>query len=813
MTSGGSRPPAGSSGDGRLLTGLFLLYLAGIFLGRTIALSHPSLVTAGLIAAALGAAVAIAGGRRAAALIAISLVFLLAGLQRPLGFSPPDAPLHIRNLVGDERELSFIGKVDEMTGNSIEHQRIRMTLEAVVDGNRLLPAGGRVQLSRPQADVDRNRPILPGDRFLARARLRTIPNAGNPAGANFSLFLARDDIWVTGWIAGQGYLAALPAIDDGRQSFPLERLREIIGRRIDGALAANPQQAAMYRALVLGDRSGLAPEISETFRQSGLTHLLAISGLHLGMLGFFAFGCGYWLLRRSSHLMLTLPWPVWKPALVFSFAAIGGYALIAGMKPPVCRSLLMAGFITIALLGNRRWGLLNALVCAAFVIVILEPNSLTDLSFQLTFGAMAGLAVFLPEITRHATLPGLPRLAARTADGLLVSLAAMAGTLPILLYHFNRFSPYSPLSTLLISPILGIWVLPLGLFACLLLPIPAASALLFKAGGAPLPVILAIADFFAGLPASSLWTPSPPPWAIALYAAGLAGGLLITGHRRLRAVIIAATLLTLPLAILFHGPKDPPTTEITYLSVGAGAAAIVEMPGDIRILIDGGGYRRTAGDPGREIIAPALWRKRIRRLTGIVVTHPDADHYNGLEFIVDHFHPAWLWASGREGHPAYQRLLARAAAAGTRVTTPEQGDILATGGDGTLRVLARGDAPPPSTNDNGLVVQVATAGGKALFPGDLSRQAQERLLEAGIPVASDVFLLPHHGREDSRSATFLAAVAPRLAVVSTGDRQLRTELAPLLPCAVFSTAEHGAIVVRLNEKGLLAEPCCRPFSE
>jgi competence protein ComEC len=256
--------------------------------------------------------------------------------------------------------------------------------------------------------------------------------------------------------------------------------------------------------------------------------------------------------------------------------------------------------------------------------------------------------------------------------------------------------------------------------------------------------------------------------------------------------------------------------RITCLDVGQGTATLLEYPSGFRVLIDGGGSSFTATTVGERIIAPFLWKKGIRRIDAIAITHPDADHYNGLEFIVRHFSPKTLWVRDTEGHDEnFKRLIQLAEQQNIGLCIPGAGDNLLGGQESLVCVTNLADRKNGLGNngsrdsDNiGLILKACAKQLCALFPGDIGKNEERSLVIQGFDVQADILLSPHHGSITSNSSQFLAAVGPQHLLVSAGrsakgyfpHKGLAKECANQ-QIALFTTSDQGTLQVIAKEDG------------
>jgi competence protein ComEC len=276
------------------------------------------------------------------------------------------------------------------------------------------------------------------------------------------------------------------------------------------------------------------------------------------------------------------------------------------------------------------------------------------------------------------------------------------------------------------------------------------------------------------------------------------------------ALVVAASLTVRALA-----PRWSHELRATFLDVGQGDACVIELPGGHAAVIDGGGSFDAAFDPGEQVIAPFLWRRGIRRLDVVILSHPHPDHANGLAFLVEHFPVGEVWTNGAEtAQPGTVRLLQVAARRGVPIGAPRSIDL----GGARLRPLAPLDAAgriavdaARSENDNSLVIQLDYRGHKLLFPGDLEAEGEAALVDAaGAGLASDVLKVPHHGSRTSSTDTLLDAVRPHVAVFSVGERNRwgfphPTVLARYAARGVraLRTDRDGAVTVAVSGRGAL----------
>jgi len=771
------------------------------------------------------------------------LLFLLLGWQlTALQLAGPDRPRHIDRLVPEGQPVTLLGQVEKMPEFDGRHSRFVLACEAVLErsgpprpeGSNFVPAEGlvRLTLAGPPPPV-----LEPGQRLLAMTRLDRPRGFRTPGAYDSAFNLAAQDIFRIGFLESPLMLEELPERPTSswqRLRQGPERLRARIGRFMEHHLA--PATAALYQGLVIGNRAAIPPEVIEDFKASGCMHILAISGMHLSLLALMIGWSLTWLMQRSHRLMLRLH--VRTLAAVLTMPPLFGYTLLAGGQMPVLRALVMALLVTAALLLHRRHDLLHLLCVAALGLLLWQPLALGTASFQLSFAAVLALILIQPRLQTllRGPAPDDPcqlqpqpplarRLGRMLAVALLISLAATLGTLPIMLHHFNQFSLVGPLANLIVEPLLCLWALPLGLLAIVLMgPAPELAAQLLQLGGLGIDAAISLCHLAASLPLARLHCVTPSPGEIVGFYGLLAAVLWRQrlGRRFVPLLVCALLCCLLPSAGAWLRTRLDHGMTVWYLDVGQGSASVIELPTGRTVLVDGGGS--SAGPSvGERVIAPFLWRRRHLRLDEVVLTHPDSDHTNGIDYILRHFRPRHLWVNGLPGREQeYERLLATAAQLGIPVLAPEGGRVLAAAQTASLTVLHNpvrdqalefGSSERTPTNEGGLVLRLRQGAQALLFPGDIGAATEARLAGANPDLAAQVLLAAHHGSKGSNSAALLEAVRPSHIVVSAGRGREKHFPAPAhlntweeAGLHVFVTGRDGTIHCRVTADSLLVRP-------
>jgi competence protein ComEC len=655
--------------------------------------------------------------------------------------------------------------------------------EQVAEAGALRPAEGLVRLAvrRP------GRRWQYGDRLRVTTTLRLPRNFENPGRFDWAGFLARRGVHVTASVWEPSAVRRLPSVRGGLR-FRLERWRA----RVSGLIAATVAgpSGALLQALVLGDQGDVRTELREAFTRAGVVHVLSVSGLHVALVAAAAFGLAYRVLGRSERLLLAAP--VRSLAAAVALVPVALYTVLSGLGLPVLRATVMVVAATAGQIAGRPIDPLRSLVVAALGLALVFPTAALDAGTQLSFVSVAAIAWGARRLGAGAGR------GARWRDALLASPCALLGTAPLTAFHFGQVSLAGLAANPVVVPIFGSAVVVLGLAGAVLEPVShtLAGASLALAGPL-LRVGTAAVEAFAALPAAAIMVPTPSLVELGLAYALLAAPLL-RGAARRAVVAVAIGGLLLDAASWSRPPRG---LRVTFLDVGQGDAAVVELPGGHALVVDAGGLAGREFDTGEGIVSPFLRQRRILRPDALVMTHAHPDHAGGMASLLLRHRPREFWWTGVPGTgPSWRRLDRAIAASGARVRVLSAGDPLPDFARG-VAVLHPDDPRGMSLNDSSLTLR---AGG-VLLTGDIEAAAESRLLRASAPLASTVLKVPHHGSRTSSGPAFVAAVLPELAVLSVGADNRYGLPAPAVEAryraagvCVMRTDRCGAVTVTLD---------------
>ena len=620
-----------------------------------------------------------------------------------------------------------------------------------------------------------------GDRALFAGKVHAPPPRLNPGGRD-----RRADLLARG-IAVEGSAEVVQVLRRGPALYRwLDELRSRFTARAL-LMCSSPERGALVAALGVGDRSALSADAEEDLAASGLVHLLASSGLHLAVVVLLARELARRLWLRTRFASAVRATAVGSAvALPFAFAEV----LLLGAPWPAMRAGAGAALALLGASCGRRSDGWTTLALAAAACALIDPASTHDLALQLSVLGIAGLLLLSRPLRELLPLPWPPPGAARwrKAGEFLLGLACATAaaalcTAPLLAAAFHRISLVSALANALgLLPGLAAIPVSTALVAVDALPLWWVADLLAGA-------TLAAAHGFAALPFATLRLAAPGLVACALWYAGV----LLVARRSFRAALAPWTALALIAGSGAALARASDSLRITFLSVGQGDSAIVQLPGGHALLIDAGGDLRWPPrvDPGARDVLPALAELGISRLDLVVLTHPHPDHAGGLLTVLDRIPVGELWMTA-EQDPIATAVREHARARGIPVREPHQ----------VLLAGVRLEVPSHfeqgrSLNDNSIVLRLVHGEVAALFAGDVEALAESGLAQGAAPLQAVLLKAPHHGSRTSSTEAFLRRVAPRFTVYSTGAGNSfgfpHADVIARTPGAHFNTAA-GAVI-------------------
>lgn len=666
-----------------------------------------------------------------------------------------------------------------------------LTVEVETSACPNLPRGRRVVLHAPREEASS---LARDDRVHAFAQLAPLHRFWNPGLGDPRPGEARRNVLLSGSALDLSLRA------QGRSlAHAIDVLRVHVRRRIEGTFSRGTEP--MARALMLGEND-LPEDDAEAFRESGLSHLLAVSGMHLVLVIATVVAGLRALLVRIPALAVRVD--VRRLAAALGAPAAWAYADFAGGSGSAIRAAWMTSAALSAVALGRTPDTWRALGISVLGMMVLDPLAPFDVSFVLSAAATLGLLSASGPIERvlGARAPSFARFLVKPTAA---TAAATLFCAPVLLGMSPDLPMAGVVANLVAVPLGEVMALPLCLVHALCFWHPRAERGAALAASGALAAVRAVARWFEGLWWSKLWLPPPTPLQLGLLALA-ATAFALTAIRRRTIALVTLVLLILAEVWTRRTAQPRGVLRVTFLDVGQGDAAIVDLPDGRVMVVDAGGFVGSPVDTGLRVLAPELRSRRRSHVDVAVLSHPHPDHFGGLRRGLADVRLDAFWDTGQGevqgAGPAYAGLLDAMRARGVNVRRPDALCGSHRFGGVELDVLS----PCPDfdvdrgANDNSLVLRIRFGARSFLLVGDAEHEAEAELLRrAPGMLRADVLKVGHHGSRTSSSVDFLRAVDPRIAVVSSGVRNRFGHPHPRT-LAALATATSGRIEVHRTDR-------------
>lgn len=688
--------------------------------------------------------------------------------------------------------------------------RLYVEAENIYTAQQRLTAEGRIRLTIGSAETS----FRYGDRIRFPARLRLPENFSNPGGFDFVRYLAYQRIFTTAFMPDDGSVVLISRNNGNAFIGFIERYRDRVRASIENNIEGYPQH--VMKALILGEKASLPGDVREHFRKLGISHLLAISGLHVGIVSFLSYFIFMWAMKLYPRVFLYVEG--FRAAVFLSLFPMLFYCMTAGFHMPTIRAACMVGAYTAALLIGRKSGALNNLLLACFIMLVVMPTAVFHVSFQLSFAAVLSIILVVPALQSRFNLfsaedtPLWLRLRNALITGFFASSAAIIGTAPVIAFHFHKISILGFLTNIVAVPFVGFLIVPSGLAAAFLLPVSdAVASVLFKLSGGLTDVFLRAAEKCSKIPFGDISVTTPQLWEIGLYFLLFFSLPLAIKNRKVK-LFFAGLLLFVVIegAFLYNHSRGTGELRVTFIDVGRGDAALAVLPEGSVMLIDAGGSVYDGFDYGMRVVAPVLYKKRIKRIDYMVATHPHIDHFGGLVTLVENFSVGQLWINcDRQDVWQYRKLLDSAENRAVEIVVCSQ-ETEPMEIDGVRVTFFNPEQSSEcfsenhvAINNRSIVFKLEYGYVSYLFTGDIEAETEFRLVDEKQDIRATVLKVPHHGSLSSSTKGFINAVLPEIAVISgrpRGERAQKTvkEVADdyiLAGAEVYKTYTDGAVTV------------------
>lgn len=657
-------------------------------------------------------------------------------------------------------------------------------------------SGGSIILYAKDISFDVN----PGDTLICRAILNVPRSKRNPHEFDYGAFLQSKAIYYEAFLE-DGSSINLKQVAKRSIGRLMSDLKESILEHFDRFLTR--RSAGILAALILGEKGDIEDSTRSDFANTGVIHVLAVSGLHVGYVT---------LILMTIFGLLRLPYPITMGGVILGLLF---YVGLTGAAPSVMRASIMASLIIVAGLLQRRSDILNLLASAAFIILLISPDQLMNIGFQLSFLAVLSIVTLFPvfkAIAGRWIKPGstpLGKTMTGVTDLFLVSLAAQLGTLGVTIFYFHKIPIISLAANLIVVPLIGV-IVATGMSFLILGSI---FPLLGRLWAATLEGLIDFMLWFVNICAQVDWayltTRNIDALELTLLLVGIFFITIFKLETCLRAWVI---MLLLWMGVnTWQSLLNPNELEVVMLDVGQGDALLVHTPQGQTVLIDAG-LRFGGKDMGKDVIAPYLRYRNWSCIDLMVLTHPHNDHMGGAQYLIENMDvESILMPDVHYESYGYQKLRESIEERDIPTRAVFAGHL-----DSTLKPLYfRVTGPkiysehtqPANLNDVSLVLQMFYGETSLLLTGDAEENVEEDQIVLGHLLRSDIIKAPHHGSKTSSTLPYIYLVKPEVCLISLGTKNKFRHPSPVtlekyagMGAQILRTDQEGAIIYRSNGK-------------
>ncbi len=567
-------------------------------------------------------------------------------------------------------------------------------------------------------------------------------------------------------------------------------------------LTVSPQ-GAVLEALLLGDRGRMDESVSRALQDAGIFHLFAISGAHIAIISFILFFFFRFLRisTRSSYVLLMFI------LIVYAFLVEG--------RPSILRATTMTLIFLLGKLIWRETTLFNTISISAFALLCINPFSLFNAGFQLTFAATLSIVIFYPKFIKY-----LPKWPLRISEIFALSAASQLGVLPIMAKTFNRITFSSLFLNFAALPLVALIMISGYIFLFFSFLSPVLANYLVQVVNFLINLLFSISHLFDRFSFLSFRIPTPHTATIIGYFLFLFFLLLPWKKKKLKWLAFTGVLVFFVILITYPFPSFSKDLKVTFIDVGQGDSILVEFPGQKKMLIDGGGFFAGSFDVGERVLSPFLWKKGIKTIDYLVLTHPHPDHLNGLISVARNFRVREFWESlSPTENNSYEELQRNLAPSILKKRMFRNDSLLIDGT--TLDILHPKESRVPFSsivNELSLVLRLSYGQTSFLFTGDIELKAERNILENLRLIKSNILKSPHHGSLSSSSEEFLSAVNPSVIVICVGENNRYNFPNPIIlqrykeqGATLYRTDTHGAIEITSDGQGFSVKTALNPL--
>ncbi len=737
--------------------------------------------------------------KRVMFIVVISLVFFAYG-----GISFYDADkTYSKTFDGFYNQLLTIeGYVDSEIESSDGKLKFYMKTNKIICAQKEKKVIGKllITVSDNNGYLEKNNPFSYRARMYFTGNIEKPKSAVNPGGFNYKRYLAGLGVSGTVYLRN-GSDICLTGNEGGGWLHKLGfSIKNYVLKIVEFCLDKN--QAGLLAGMIIGYKDGLDENAYNAFSKAGLTHIMVASGMNVA---FIILPLTYISKKMRIGSAATS---------ILIIAVLILFVFVAGFSASVVRAVIMGIIIMVGKLVMRETDIFTSISAAAMILLFVNPYTLFDIGFQLSFSATISLVLFYQKIKERIDNKYLPNI---ISDTLAATIAAQIGVVPITLYYFNNLSTISVLSNLLVVPVVQmITIIGFAMVFAGIVNINLA-VLIGYINNTFLSFVLFITENTAKLPYASLKLPTPPLWLIVLYYIAVLYIFKWKDRIKNKQSIKYVKYICLAVTILLIVIKNiiPKPLEITYLDVGQGDSTFIRTTHGTKVFIDGGGKAagsKSTYDVGEAVVVPYILDQGTKKIDIVIATHGHSDHTEGLEAILKEMDVEMVILPDTDGK-GFEKIIQLCNQKKINIVECKKGDIIRLDEDTVFDVLSpmkfeQDVLSQQSLNNSSLVLKLRYKNFKALFQGDAEVPIEQRMLEQGLDLRADILKVGHHGSYSSTSEEFVKQSKFKYAVISVGKNNFghpsqfvvdRLKESGVLP---FRTDESGAVIATSYGEGV-----------
>lgn len=643
-----------------------------------------------------------------------------------------------------------------------------------------------------------------GEEVVVTATLAIPKGRRNPGGFDYRSYLAQQG--VSGTIFAKPESIISTSINKGNI---LVKTGLMLRGKIVNVIKKSmpPEQAGLLNGMLIGYREGLSEEVQKAFSNSGLTHIMAVSGANVAFLVIPMI----FLLRKVLKLRQ-------KTSNIIVIGILVVFVYITGVQPSVLRAVLMAIVILIGQILRREADVYTTISFSAMLLLLSSPSMLYNIGFQLSYVATLSLVLFYKNIKEAIKLKYLPEL---ISDVLAATLAAQVGVLPITVLYFNNVSIISVVTNVLVIPVVELITILGSIMAVVGQLNIFLSQILGYFNSPLLTFVLFVTKTASNVPFAVLRVTTPSLLLVFIYYGCL---LFFMWYKPMKKVIVKpayylATVIVLIviLGLTFFTPKK---LEVVFIDVGEGDSIFIRTYSGKAILIDGGGYNELLNpgtNIGDSVVIPFLLDYGVSHLDLVIATHGHDDHIQGLEAVLNSFPVKGLIIPDIADIASYDKITNISLSKHIKTNVCQEGDIIRLDDQTYFNVVFpnKGWSSEDTLNNCSLVLKLHYKSNSILFTGDMQKEVEQILLSEGLNLHADVLKVAHHGSPYSTTSEFLKAVNPKVAIISVGKNTFGHPAPSTLErlsqsnVKVYRTDKSGAVILTSDGQRMIIDETVR----